>query len=158
MGWASGSEIFNPVARTLQVAVPDRVAREAVCESLIDALTDHDWDTESESLGLFAEDPAIVAAFARHGIFQGCYAEHETKPWQCEERLGHTGDHKDYAGNTWPVEPVTVPREVKRAALEALERLDELGAISLGYAREAAAEELAKAVCRAQQEAERTGG
>lgn len=69
MGWASGGEVFDPVARTLvDYNVPDWVMRD-VCKVLIIRLQDRDWDCEEESLGEFAEVPAIVQAFADCGIF-----------------------------------------------------------------------------------------
>jgi hypothetical protein len=68
MGWSSGNEVFDPVARELQVFVPDDTARSAVASVLINALQECDWDTEDESLDQFRDDPAIIAAFATNGV------------------------------------------------------------------------------------------
>lgn len=68
MGWASAGDIFDPVARSLiDTGASDDVKRK-VLGQLIAQLQDGDWDTEDESLGEFLDDPAIVAAFADHGI------------------------------------------------------------------------------------------
>jgi hypothetical protein len=68
MGWSSANRIFNPVARALQDAnVPDETRR-TVLGDLIGGLQNGDWDTEDESLEDFLDDPAIVAAFADHGV------------------------------------------------------------------------------------------
>lgn len=69
MGWASaGPDIFDPVTRALQAHVIDHTTRQTIASSLIAALQAGDWDTEDESLNEFRGDPAIVAAFAEHGI------------------------------------------------------------------------------------------
>ena len=59
------------------------------------------WDTEAESLGLYADDPAIRAAFKEHGVEVGCFAEHAVEAWVCEEVEGHEGDHRDCGGRSW---------------------------------------------------------
>ncbi|MBQ1096305.1 hypothetical protein KBY55_09435 [Streptomyces sp. b94] len=63
MGWSSANEIFNPVAATLQKAQVDDDTKRSVLHDLIYGLQEGDWDTEDESLELFLDDPAIVAAF-----------------------------------------------------------------------------------------------
>jgi hypothetical protein len=63
MGWAGGNDVFDPVARTLIELGTDDSAKTQICSVLIDGLQDRGWDTESESLGQVADDPAIVAAF-----------------------------------------------------------------------------------------------
>lgn len=69
MGWASASEIFNPVCIALQKAFMIPEARTAVLVTLIKALQDGDWDTEDESLEEFKDDPAVVAAFRQCGVY-----------------------------------------------------------------------------------------
>ncbi|MFI1472073.1 hypothetical protein [Streptomyces wuyuanensis] len=68
MGWSSANEIFNPVARALQTAGADDDTKRKVLGDLIAGLQQGDWDTEDESLEDFLDDPAIVAAFADHGV------------------------------------------------------------------------------------------
>ena len=102
MGWAGRNDVFDPVARTLIELGTDDSAKTQICSVLIDGLQDRGWDAEGESLGQFADDPAIVAAFRQRGILIKCHAEHPTRPWQCEEERKHPGDHKDYNGRTWP--------------------------------------------------------
>ena len=68
MGWSSANQIFDPVARALiDAGAPDDTKRK-VLGDLISGLQDGDWDTEDESLEEFLDDPAIVAAFADHGV------------------------------------------------------------------------------------------
>jgi hypothetical protein len=69
MGWGSaGHTIFNPVARALREAgAGDELVTRTLAE-LIPALQDGDWDTELDSLQVFLDDPAVVAAFAAHGF------------------------------------------------------------------------------------------
>jgi hypothetical protein len=101
MGWASGDEVFDPVADTLiELGASDELKR-AVCSVLIAALQNRGWDTESESLGMYPDDPAIVAAFRDNDVVQTCNAEHDTQPWSCELDLGHDGDHDDDGGHQW---------------------------------------------------------
>jgi hypothetical protein len=103
MGWASAGDIFNPVARALiEAGASDELKRKTL-GTLIGKLREGDWDTEDQSLGLFAEDPAIVAAFREHGIVQTCGNEDgpDEAEW-CELELDHDGDHDDQLGHTWP--------------------------------------------------------
>lgn len=68
MGWASGGDVFDPVANALiQLSVPGHVMY-TVCWTLIGPLRERGWDTEGESLGQFQDYPEIVAAFAANGI------------------------------------------------------------------------------------------
>lgn len=70
MGWASGNEVFDPVARELQRLLGDQPqARQNIAAELIHALQQRGWDTEDESLGEFRNDPAIMAAFNQNQIY-----------------------------------------------------------------------------------------
>lgn len=69
MGWASGGAIFDPVCEALQKAFMVPEARKKILVVLITELQDGDWDTEGESLGEFADDPVVVAAFQECGVF-----------------------------------------------------------------------------------------
>jgi len=70
MGWASaGFTIFNPVMRALIESGATDEVKAMVANQLIGALQEGDWDTEDESLEEFADDPAIVSAFAEHEIY-----------------------------------------------------------------------------------------
>jgi hypothetical protein len=104
MGWASAGGIFVPVARKLiKLDVSDHTRRE-VCSTLIATLQEGDWDTESESLAEFADDPAIVQAFRDHGVYLVvCDAERRDTRWRwCRLEDGHEADHDDGCGHTWP--------------------------------------------------------
>lgn len=68
MGWASADAIFDPVARKLVDLDAAAEVKRQVLGCLINQLQERGWDTEGESLGLFADDPAIVQAFADNGI------------------------------------------------------------------------------------------
>lgn len=68
MGWASGGRIFDRVAAALIKADADDDVKRTTLGTLIDALQDGDWDTETESLIEFQNDPVILALFAEHGI------------------------------------------------------------------------------------------
>lgn len=68
MGWASGGDIFDVVARELIDYGAVCEIKEIVLGTLIDALQDCDWDTEGESLEEFQDDPVIVELFADRGI------------------------------------------------------------------------------------------
>jgi hypothetical protein len=106
MGWASASEIFDPVARALvDCGAPDDTKRK-VLGDLIRRLRDNDWDTEDESLAEFADDPAIVAAFRDNDVILRCGDECGPDVYEpCEEERGHDSDHKDDLGRTWPRHP-----------------------------------------------------
>ncbi len=97
MGWASAGDIFDPVAKALIAAGVDRPTKITVLGTLIDKLRDGDWDTEDESLGLFAHDPAIVEAFHRHGCAR-LYSEAE--PDYAQGELTYSGEGTD----TWTLE------------------------------------------------------
>lgn len=68
MGWSSANEIFDPVAQVLIDLGADDKTKTTILGRLIVGLQEGDWDTEDESLDKFRRDPAIVAAFAAHGV------------------------------------------------------------------------------------------
>lgn len=72
MGWSSGSEVFDPVARAIVDMLADDDIRPSVAELiltvLIGGLQSRGWDTEDESLDEFAQYPIVVKAFALCGI------------------------------------------------------------------------------------------
>lgn len=68
MGWNTANEIFDPVCRMLQKSFLVPQTRKAIMVTLIKALQDQDWDTEDESLEIFAGDAVVVAAFKECGI------------------------------------------------------------------------------------------
>ena len=68
MGWASGGEIFDCVAKALiDAEASDDIKRNALGR-LIGSLQDGDWDTEDESLERFKDDQVIVELFRERGI------------------------------------------------------------------------------------------
>lgn len=65
---SAGPDIYDPTIRALiDAKVPWPVIVE-VSDRLITNLQNDDWDTERNSLELFAEYPEIVRSFERHGI------------------------------------------------------------------------------------------
>jgi len=69
MGYASaGHAIFNPVMRELIALNASDDVKTQMATRLIAVLQEEDWDTEDESLEEFANDPAIVLAFANAGF------------------------------------------------------------------------------------------
>ena len=62
MGWASGSELFSRLVKTMKKHVGDPEKRTAIYEEMIDAFEDADWDTQDECMG---EDPAFDAAMKK---------------------------------------------------------------------------------------------
>lgn len=65
MGWSSGGDIFNGVAKALVELGADERIKRGVLGPLIDSLRDGDWDTEDESMQEFRDDPVIVELFVR---------------------------------------------------------------------------------------------
>lgn len=63
MGWASGDEVFDSVARAVLAAegstLQDMVD---VLYALADALRDADWDTLDDSISVFKGEPVVVLA------------------------------------------------------------------------------------------------
>jgi hypothetical protein len=99
MGWASAGAIFDPVAKAMvELRAPDEM-KIRVLGDLIGALQNGDWDTESESLGEFQDDPAIVEAFRQHDVIIHCGAESDVG--ECELERGHEGDHEDWQHRRW---------------------------------------------------------
>lgn len=108
MGWASGDEVFDPVARRMQQLALPADAKTEVLSVLIEALQDRGWDTEGESLGEFVGDEAIVEAFRRNGIIIRCGQQALVAgeaAWCSRERgdRGHEdGQHEDEWHRKWP--------------------------------------------------------
>ncbi len=103
MGWASAGGIFDPVAKAMvEAQAPDEM-KTAILSVLIETLRAGDWDTEHESLGEFQDDPAIVEAFRRNGVYENCDTDNPDEKWSwCRLEVGHEGDHSDGPGKTWP--------------------------------------------------------
>lgn len=89
MGWASASEIFDPVAHALIDLGADADTKRQVLGTLIGKLQDLDWDTEDESLEEFRHDPVIVQLFYEHSV------GNKTGDWP-EGVIGY-----DQAANEW---------------------------------------------------------
>lgn len=68
MGWASASEIFDPVAHALIELGANADTMRRVLGTLIGQLQDMDWDTEDESLEEFRDSPVIVQLFYEHEV------------------------------------------------------------------------------------------
>ena len=61
MGWSSGSDLFESVAKVIKEHVPDFDMRVAMYRDIIPAFEDADWDTMDEAVGC---DPAYDHVFA----------------------------------------------------------------------------------------------
>lgn len=105
MGWNSGNEIFNPVARkALELGMTDEQVTELLTV-LIAEMQQADWDTEGESLDEFESHPSIVEAFRRNDIIVQCGEQGDA--WCAMER-GHGGEvHEDELGRKWPTATTT---------------------------------------------------
>lgn len=75
MGWASGHQVFDPVARQVihefRNAALTRTTARTILATLIEALQARDWDTENESLDQFRDHDYVVAAFRDCDIHDG---------------------------------------------------------------------------------------
>ena len=103
MGWASAGDIFDPIAQALvDLNAPEETKRK-VLGPLIAKLQEQDWDTESESLEEFRDDPVIIALFRERGITAEC-GDQGGPPHaaECTRYLGHDGDHIDDQDYNWP--------------------------------------------------------
>lgn len=56
MGWSSGTELVETVARAIKKNVKEPKVRKALYESLVSAAESHDWDNLDEVLGI---DPIL---------------------------------------------------------------------------------------------------
>lgn len=65
MGWSSGGEVFDPVARLLVQRCTDDDLTEQVCYLLASTLADRDWDTLDESVEEFAGFPEVQHALRK---------------------------------------------------------------------------------------------
>lgn len=101
-----GGDIFDAAMRGL-MAVPG-VTPEMIYETarpLIKSLLDLGWDNADGTVGLYDDNPAIVAAFQDNGILLFCGAEHPDDGESCEGvQRGHKVPHRDYLGRTWTSE------------------------------------------------------
>lgn len=52
MGWASGSDIAVELITIIQREVPSASSRRRIYRTLLQVLTDHDWDTTEEAAGI----------------------------------------------------------------------------------------------------------
>lgn len=114
MGWASGSDIVEPVIDGLIRATENggmlATDAEEVLFLLIDSCQNHGWDTEGETLGSYQDLEWVRAAFARAHIYLECGEETEAEGLQgrtihlyCDLARGHTVDHRDSGYETeWP--------------------------------------------------------
>lgn len=67
MGWASGVEVFDAIAGML---LKDRIDKQKILETLIEALENQDWDTQQDSQ--YWDHPMVQAAFRKMnpGLFE----------------------------------------------------------------------------------------
>lgn len=62
MGFGSGLDIFDPVAKTILESSIEPEIKVKLLKSLIDSLEDHDWDTQEDSR--YYKHPLIQQALA----------------------------------------------------------------------------------------------
>lgn len=100
----SGTEVFEPVM-TLLLPLKEQIGAETlqkVASALAGGLLELGWDNAEGTVGMYDEEPAIVAAFKEHGILLFCGAEHPDDGEPCEGLgRGHKEPHRDYMGRIW---------------------------------------------------------
>lgn len=64
MGWSSGSEIAIPMVEKIKEVVKDEDQRRELYETLYEALTDHDWDSECDTAGIDPLWDEIIGYYA----------------------------------------------------------------------------------------------
>ncbi len=105
--YEAGTDVFEPVMDEI-LLVKEQIGAEAVqriASKLIKALTEMGWNNAEGTVGVYDEEPAIVAAFAEHDILLFCGSEHPDDGEPCEGLArGHKEPHKDYLGRTWTEE------------------------------------------------------
>lgn len=101
MGWGSAGGYFDTVADALIEGDASDEIKTQVCSVLIGVFRSEDWDTHLDSLDRYADDPAIVAAFAEHNIFLPCGVDDPNDLYTCALDDGHNGLHDDGDGHRW---------------------------------------------------------
>lgn len=101
MGWASAGGYFDTVADALIDSGAGDELKTVVCSTLIAVFRAEDWDTHLDSLDRYADDPAIVAAFAENDIFLTCGADDPSDQYTCALDDGHDSLHDDGNGHRW---------------------------------------------------------
>lgn len=103
--YGAGDEVFEPVVDELLLhrSVLGEVGLQKIASKLVKGLLELGWGNAEGTLGMYDDNPAIVAAFKENGLLLACWSEHATEAWQCEAERGHypAAPHKDYQGNTW---------------------------------------------------------
>lgn len=98
-----GGDIFEETMRALMngpEATPEVIERTA--EPLIRELLRFGWDNADGTLGLYQDNPAIVAAFKANGVLLFCEGEHPDDGEPCDGLgRGHEGPHQDCLKRTW---------------------------------------------------------
>ena len=61
MGWCSGTNIFDPVVKTILHEQVDDLVKIKIIKSLVQSLQDSDWDCESDSD--YWKHPLVRTAF-----------------------------------------------------------------------------------------------
>jgi hypothetical protein len=103
--YEAGDLVFEPVMDELlplKAQIGD-AALQRIASKLVGGLLGLHWDNADASLGLYDDEPAVVAAFKEHGVLLDCMSENAEHNGVCEEERGHypETDHKDYQGRTW---------------------------------------------------------
>lgn len=101
MGWASGGNIFDPVTQALiDAKLPGEKVR-TVLVTLIRQLEERGWDTQSESLGMFLDNPVVVDAFRECGHLPP--GEDSLAEWLYEWTHAGQGESKRIAVEVYPM-------------------------------------------------------
>lgn len=100
-----GDKVFDPAMDEL-LPLKDQIGEEAlqrIAAKVVGGLLDLGWGNADASLGMYDDQPAVIAAFREHGILLDCMSEHAEHGGICEEERGHhpETDHKDHQGWTW---------------------------------------------------------
>lgn len=102
--YEAGTDVFEPVMDEL-LPLKEQIGEEAVqriASKLVSGLLGLGWGNAEGTVGVYDEEPAIVAAFKEHGVLLFCGAGHPDDGEPCEEaERGHEAPHKDHLGRTW---------------------------------------------------------
>lgn len=102
--YEAGTDVFEPVMAVL-LPLKEQVGEEAVqriASRLIAGLLGLGWGNADGTVGMYDEEPAIVAAFQEHGVLLFCGAEHPDDDEPCDGLArGHEEPHRDHLGRTW---------------------------------------------------------
>lgn len=103
MSFHGGGRIFLATARAIEQREEGEISVKELVTVLVKALKAEDWGIYEAELSSFASDSPVREAMRELGVVQLCDADHASKPWWCEEEVGHYPQtpHRDSGGFTW---------------------------------------------------------